>query len=372
MSKETEIKIERLLRLCADQDLGGVLLNTQPNFAWLSAGGTNGVDSSRDAGVATLFVRRDGKRFVLANKIEMARITTEELQGLGYEPIEFAWEEERANPELVAQLAQRLLAASAVIGADYSAGTGTRQIDAAISRERYQLTSEEIDRFRSLGADAGAAIGTMVRQLEPGLSEFEVARMAVHALAKVSATAVVTLVAGDQRLQRYRHPVPKNQIWKKVLMVVVCARRNGLITSLTRLVSAGKTTEDLRRHIQACAHVNAQLFAATRPGARGSKLYETAARGYQDAGFPGEEHLHHQGGAAGYRTRDWLAHPKCSEQVSERQAFAWNPSVTGAKVEETCLAFGDHVEIITASPGWPTISVKAGDQEYLLPDVLEL
>jgi antitoxin VapB len=372
MTREIEIKIERLLRLCADQDLGGVLLNTQPNFAWLSAGGTNGVDSSRDAGVATLFVQRDGKRFVLANKIEMARITTEELQGQGYEPVEFAWEEEKANPELVAQLAHGLTTANVVIGADYSAGTGTRQIDAAISRERYQLTPEEIDRFRSLGADAGAAIGNMVRELKPGLAEFEVARMAVDALAKVGATSVVTLVAADERLQRYRHPVPKNEIWRNVLMVVVCARRNGLIASLTRLVSAGKTTADLRLRVEACAQVNAQLFAATRPGTLGSELYETAARGYQAAGFPGEEHLHHQGGAAGYRTRDWVAHQKCSEKVSERQAFAWNPSVSGAKVEETCLAFADHVEIITASPGWPTITVKAGDQEYLLPDVLEL
>jgi hypothetical protein len=70
MSNEIEEKTERLVRLCKDERLGGVLINSQPNFSWLSAGGCNGVDASRENGVATLFVRRDGKRFVLANDEE--------------------------------------------------------------------------------------------------------------------------------------------------------------------------------------------------------------------------------------------------------------------------------------------------------------
>ena len=74
MSQEIEEKTERLVRLCSREGLGGVLINSQPNFAWLTAGGRNGVDSSRENGVATLFVRNDGKRFVLANKIGAVRV----------------------------------------------------------------------------------------------------------------------------------------------------------------------------------------------------------------------------------------------------------------------------------------------------------
>jgi len=103
----------------------------------------------------------------------------------------------------------------------------------------------------------------------------------------------------------------------------------------------------------------------------GADLYEVAARAYRDAGFPGEEHLHHQGGAVGYRTRDWVAHPTCTELVQDSQAFAWNPSITRSKVEETCIAFEDGIEIITTTQGWPAIASEANGK-YFLPDVLSL
>ena len=91
LSQEIEEKIERLVRVCSEQALGGLLINSQPNFSWLTAGGTNGVNLSTEAGVATLLVLRDGRRFVLASRIEIARMMTEELAGQGYEPVEFGW-----------------------------------------------------------------------------------------------------------------------------------------------------------------------------------------------------------------------------------------------------------------------------------------
>jgi antitoxin VapB len=155
-------------------------------------------------------------------------------------------------------------------------------------------------------------------------------------------------------------------------MVVACARRGGLIASLTRIVSAGHVPEELQRRTRAVADVYAKLLAATRPGTTGAELYEVAARAYAAAGFAGEEHLHHQGGACGYRTRDWVAHPACAERVHANQAFAWNPSCTGSKAEETCLAFAGRVESITQSPGWPQVSVQVDGREYHAPDVLAL
>src|SRR5262249_53112200 len=150
-----------------------------------------------------------------------------------------------------------------------------------------------------------------------------------------------------ERIQKYRHPLPTDLRWQKVLMIVVCARREGLIASLTRLVCAGAPPAELERRTRLTAEVNAKLYSATRPGVSGSDLYNVAAQSYAAAGFPGEEQLHHQGGACGYRTRDWVAHPKCLEIVKDNQAFAWNPSITGTKVEETVIVFGQRIETIT-------------------------
>jgi Xaa-Pro aminopeptidase len=369
---ELEEKTERVVGFLSAEGLGGVLLGAQHNFSWLTCGGTNGIDLSRESGAGALMVRRDGQRFVLANRIEMARLLAEELSEQDWEPVEFGWEEEKANPSFVADRARTLLAGGAALGSDLDVAGSARVVEGAFAYLRYKLTDSEIERFRALGRDAGEVIGAMARTLLPGLTEQEIARRTSDALAAYGAYSVVTLVAGDERLSSYRHPVPTARRWEKVVMIAVCARRAGLIASLTRIVCAGAVPDRLRHRTQLAARVNAQLFSATRPGVSGRELYEVAARAYRDVGFAGEELLHHQGGAAGYRTRDWVAHPYCQQKVMTRQAFAWNPSITGTKVEETCIAGGGAVEVITATPNWPSIPFEVDGCQYLLPDVLSL
>ncbi|HEV2705594.1 MAG TPA: M24 family metallopeptidase [Pyrinomonadaceae bacterium] len=371
MERSTEIaeKVGRVTRMLAAEGLGGVLVGAQHNFSWLTAGGTNGIDTSRDAGAGALLVRADGKCFVLANRIEMPRLLAEELASREFEPVEFSWEEEKASPTFLAERAGALLGGAA-LGSDLPIGAGVAVVEGALARCRYRLTSSEVERFRQLGSDAGQAVGQLIRKVEPGATEQEVARRAADALAAGGMRAVVCLVAADERISQFRHPVPTLRRWEKVLMLVVCARRGGLIVSLTRIVCAGAVDAELRRRTEAAARVNAHLLAATRPGANGSELYATAARAYREAGFAGEERLHHQGGAAGYRTRDWVAHPASAEVVQDGQAFAWNPSVTGTKVEETIIARRDGVEVVTATQDWPQVAVEVGGREYLSPGVL--
>lgn len=371
---EIAVKIERVVRMLHEEKLGGVLLNSQHNFSWLTAGGTNGVDLSTQAGVASLLVRNDGKCFALANRIEMPRLLAEEISAEDFEPVEFAWEEEQGQPAFIAARALALLdgGGGVALGTDLRLSAKFRTVEGALARCRYQLTDSEIERYRLLGRDAGIAIGNLVRTLAPGQTEQEVARLADAALAAHGAHSIVTLVAADERLQNFRHPVPAARNWEKGLMVVVCARRGGLIASLTRIVCAGTVPDELKRRTVASARVNAQLLSGTRPQATGAELYRLAARAYLEAGFEGQERLHHQGGACGYLTRDWVAHPSCAERVQVNQAFAWNPSITGTKVEETCLAFAGGIEAITSSPDWPQISVQVEGREYLSPDVLSI
>jgi Xaa-Pro aminopeptidase len=119
------------------------------------------------------------------------------------------------------------------------------------------------------------------------------------------------------------------------------------------MVCVGEIQSELRERTEAAAFVNAKLWDATRPGATGADLYQIAADAYAGVGFADEINLHHQGGAAGYKTREWVAHPKSAEVVKQNQAFSWNPSVSGTKVEETIIVPSDGYDIITRSPDFP-------------------
>lgn len=352
--------------------LGGVLISSQPNFSWLTAGGTNGVDLSREPGAGALLVRNDGKRFVLANCIEMPRLLNEELAGEDFEPVEFAWEAEKASPTLLAARALTLLNKNAALGSDVDVGSEALPVDAGLARCRYQLTTSEIERYHSLGSDAARAMGKLASGLAPGETEREIARRCADVLAAHDIHAVVTLVAADERIRRYRHPVPTDRRWEKMVMLVVCGRRGGMIASFTRIVCQGAIPDELRRRTIAAARVNAKLLAATRPGTTGAELYQVAARAYAAVGFEGEQLLHHQGGACGYRTRDWVAHPASAETVRPQQAFAWNPSITGTKIEETCIVAEDGVELLTSRSDWPQIPFAIDGRDYFSPDILPL
>jgi Xaa-Pro aminopeptidase len=271
---------------------------------------------------------------------------------------------------LLVDLAREVASTTAPIGADCPIGNAA-VFDAALIDARAPLTDEEIARYRTLGRDIATAIDSVCRTIEPGSTEIDVAAAATGAVARCGARAIVVLCGADERMARYRHPPPTSQRWTHGVMLVVCAERHGLVVALTRMVSAGPIAQGLRDRTRAAAGVFGALLNATTEGQTGRALYDIAARAYASAGFPGEERLHHQGGAIGYQARDWLAHPASDARVRERQAFAWNPSITGTKVEDTALLVDGRVEIITASANWPSHDVDVRGQVVKAPLVLE-
>jgi Xaa-Pro aminopeptidase len=370
-SRELDAKAERVVRLARESNLAGILIATQHNFAWLTGGRSNRVDGSRERGNGELLVAADGRRFVLANSIESGRVSGEALDGLDYQLIEYSWTDERADPSLSIRLAQQTLGGGE-IGADV-VGSPAAFVESQIARLRVPLLAEEIERLRRLGRETGVVVGSAVRTLEPGMTENQVAAVVGSALVAHGIRPVVLLVGADDRIARYRHPVATNRVWRARLLVACCAERDGLIVALSRMVSATPVNGDLGARTRATADVFAALLDATRADATGAQLFQTAASAYERAGFPGEERLHHQGGAIGYRAREWVAHPASQDVVRPAQAFAWNPSITGTKVEDTCLIDEtDRIEVITTSPEWPSSVRYVRGSQVRIPDVLEL
>ena len=368
---ELEEKTQRITALLDREDLGGVLLNAQHTFAWLTAGGNNAVDTSRENGVASLLVTRDGKRFILANNIETPRMLAEEVSADDFEPVGFSWQGEKAAP-LAIEKAKALIEKGSRLATDILMDGSTTAIEGKVAACRYHLTDAETERLRKLGKDAGAAMLRTIDKIAPGQTEIEIAETLRHQLSVGGMTSVVTLVAADERIANFRHPVPSLNSWHKTLLLVTCSKRDGLIVSHSRLICVGRVPDDLKARTEAAAFVNAALLDATRPGASGTELYNVAVRAYAACGFAADIDRHHQGGAVGYKTREWVAHPQSGEIVQPRQAFAWNPSITGTKVEETCIATAGGIEIITATPGFPQIAVTVGGTEYLSPGILSI
>jgi Xaa-Pro aminopeptidase len=89
------------------------------------------------------------------------------------------------------------------------------------------------------------------------------------------------------------------------------------------------------------------MHAATRPGATFGDVFAVAQAAYADAGFPDEWRDHHQGGSIGYQPRERVALPGDPTTIESGMAFAWNPSIAGAKAEDTIVIADGAARTVT-------------------------
>jgi Xaa-Pro aminopeptidase len=148
-----------------------------------------------------------------------------------------------------------------------------------------------------------------------------------------------------------------------------------LFASCTRIVAFDPPAWLSRRH-HAAATVEASAIAATRrvglDGGTAGDVFDAIRSAYAAVGWEDEWQKHHQGGAAGFAGREWIATPDHDAPVDLPMAYAWNPTVQGAKSEDTVLVTENGFEVLTETGEWPTLTVEAdnGDVTLSRPDVL--
>ena len=366
-AEEFAVKLERIGHFLTESDLDGVALSRGDNFAWLGCGADNLVNNAAETGVATLLARRDGVTLITSN-IEAERLQTEELDGLRLAGTEvFPWHEPAARHAILG----RVTAGGKFAVDDGSAGLPA--LPPEFNRLRYTLTDAEVERYRALGRDAADAMEAAAGAVESGMTEADAAALVAAQNRRRGVLPVVLLVAADDRIARWRHPLVKRAEVRRVAMLVICGRRHGLIAAVTRLVHFGELSADLAaRHRAVCA-VDAAMIAATVPGRTAADVFAAGRCAYAENGFPDEWRLHHQGGATGYQAREYIANPSCTEVVQAAQAFAWNPSIRGTKSEDTILAGPDGPEVLTPpSADWPVLKMEQDGAAVERADILVL
>ncbi|MCX5855899.1 MAG: peptidase M24, partial [Deltaproteobacteria bacterium] len=117
--------------------------------------------------------------------------------------------------------------------------------------------------------------------------------------------------------------------------------------------------------------IDCAFMAASRPGVPAREVLRKGVEAYGAKGYPEEWKLHHQGGSIGYNPRDYRVNPETPDIIQENQAFAWNPSITGTKSEDTILATSRDVELITKPVLYPTLSCEAEGSTFVRPNILE-
>lgn len=362
-SEEFQVKLDRLRNFMSQKGYDAVALTTQANYAWLTCGGDNHVVIASEGGVAYLLVTADGVH-LLSNNIEAPRQVEEELEGLSLTVHQEMWHDEDRD-----RMAQDVVG-DGKVASDGAWPKGSVNEVASLARLRWQLLEPEIERYRWVGKRTSAAMCQTAETIEPDMTEHEIAAVLGGALLSHGILPAVLLIATDERCYRYRHPVPTEKKLKRQAMLAIGARRWGLGVSATRMVYFGQPDEELRRRHEAVCRVDACLIRETVVGAAVKDIFARAIETYAATGYGEEWKKHHQGGATGYAPRDYRGGLRSSEVVLEGQAFAWNPSISGTKSEDTIIATAAGQEILSASDDWPLVEISYGDSTLGRPDIL--
>jgi Xaa-Pro dipeptidase len=304
-----------------------VVLSFAPDVAWYTGGFDVRIDRHQTAGSTVVVVSAEGE-WVVTDAIEAPRLAAEEPTLADLELVVHPW------PSSADDTVRDLVGPGAVTDLD-------------LQPLRMVLDEETIARYRVLGADTRAALDEATAGLTAATTELEVAGRLAEAAWRRDAHTPVLLVAGAERIERFRHPLPTTAPIGARAMVVTCVERGGLYACVTRFVHLDGTapvpelavTDELLRRMRE---------EATVEGATIGEAFDACRRFYAEAGFADEWQRHHQGGVTGYRSREVLAGPGDPTVIRPGMAFAWNPSVTGAKSEETFVLLEGGVREVLA------------------------
>ncbi len=362
---EFDAKLRLIREALSCDDLAAIRLRGSDWFAWLTCGGSSVIDTSSEEGIAEVLVT-PSDAVVLADRIDAARLRREEVGPRVPElpVVELSWQQLGARDEAVC----RLSASGGRVASDRPRGDEL-PLPAELAAARRRLTDAELVRYRALGADAARALTTALTQTTPAMSEADVATAVTASLLACQMWPVVVLVGGARRLQIYRHPTPQlDEPIGERTMVVACARREGLVADLTRSVYFRPPSDAERVAHATVARIEAAAFDASTNGATLGYVYGVICAAYAREGFAGAEADHHQGGLAGYRTREEIARPDSGTPIYTGAALAWNPSLPGVKVEDTVVVTDCGVDVLTVDPDWPSVIVEGRRR----PDILVL
>ncbi len=362
--EEVRIKLERVRNFLRENDLSAMLVKKQPNFSWITAGGVNFVGMATEMGVTSVLIT-EKDQFVIANKIEAKRMRDEEVDNM-FEVLEYEWYEDR-EMEIV-----KKIVGDGKVGCD-AVLPETQFVDNTFKKLRYELTEGEIERYLYLGEKLSKIVEEILMyETKPGETEIEVAGKISAKLWKEGIEPTAFMIASDERIRNYRHPISKNKKIEKLVMASVNARYKGLIATMTRMAHFGKIPESLRKQYKDNVEIECIMITKTKIGEEMRIPVLSAIEEYEKRGYKDEWKLHHQGGSMGYYPRDIRVTPTTMERVYRNQAFCWNPSITGTKSEDGFIITEKGPIMITKPVIFPTLRVEVEDMTFIKPDMLEV
>ncbi|WP_457963464.1 M24 family metallopeptidase [Arthrobacter sp. D1-29] len=353
--EDRAVKRRRVLDILDSTGRDSLLLTSHTALTWYLDGSRVHISLAGDP-IAALLVDREGDHLVTFNN-EAGRIAAEELPA-GVTLHSVPWYGNLHEAAAAVGLKTGSTRSTANLSAPHEGPLAEAAVADKLRAARQQLLPAESARYAQLSAELAGIMTDVLSTAKPDTTEFELVSALAGRVVAAGAEPLVLLCNGSSR-SGFRHPLATHSPLGRRAMAVVCARRDGLVSNITRWVrfDAGTPGElDAEARIAA---VEADVFDATVPGARLDRIFTEIKAAYLRHGFGADQwENHHQGGPAGYAGRDPRVTGAATDTVVLNQTFTWNPSGPGVKIEDTIQLTESGIQVLTLDERWPATLVN--------------
>ncbi|HXD85797.1 MAG TPA: M24 family metallopeptidase [Urbifossiella sp.] len=355
---DIDVKQAQVSWLLEQLECEAALFLAPPHIAWFTAGmNVRGLiaDSERPA------IYTNGRqRWLICSNIDTQRLFDEELDQLGFQLKEWAWESGRAELLLNVTTGRKVC--------------GDRPLpNMPQTSERLRpilriLSAFEQDEYRALGRVVAHAVEATARNLTKNSTEEEVAGQLGHRILHRGAEPLAISISADSRGAKFRRSGFTSAPIQQTCVLQATALRGGLFATASRTVAFGNPPEEFRKSHDLALRLAAIYRSLSRP----EETMTTARRAGQTVLGP-EFEFEHRFAQPGYGAGRFLAEELRRGGQDERfalgQALVWQPRVGPAAVVDSAIVTNDGGECVTPPTDWPFKRVLIRGKTQDIPDI---
>jgi len=340
-----------------------LIIGRRDNFAWYTCGGDNRVITTTERGFTVLVITQD-KTYCVAHLMDGPRVFDEELQGLEIEPMFLKWYEATLEEKAV-----QLTKGKKVIS-DIPVDMA-ECLPEKIYSMHYPLTEKEIEKCGWIGEKVEEIVCKVADEIKPGITEYDIQAMMLQEFGRYDIIVDNLLVGSDERILKYRHPVPTDKKVERFVLLHPAVKKRGLHANITRMLYLGdKVPDDIQKKYDIANMLEAAAVSMCIPGGKFSTIFDTRKKLLKQYGFEDEWERHFTGGPTGYQLCDACICNDPEAIVSPNQTYDWFITLPGVKVEELSVNTSKGWDILSVTGKWPVKEYSYDSQTFELPQIL--
>ncbi|MBY0515000.1 MAG: M24 family metallopeptidase [Gemmataceae bacterium] len=302
------------------------------------------------------------QRWLLCSNVDTQRLFDEELDGLGFQLKEWAWDAGRAD-----------LLLNVTTGRKVASDRPFPNIPQLTDRLRplIRVLSEfDLAAYRELGKVVAHAVEATARNLSRGQTEEEIAGQLGHRLLHRGAEPHALSVTADDRGTKYRRAGFTAARVAATCTLQATAHRGGLYVTCARTVSFGRPPDEFHAAFDHALRLAAAFRSVSRPDEGVGAAKAAAQTLLANSRFEFEWRHSQPGYGAGRFPAEELRRAGHDERFVLGQPVVWQPRVGPAALADTVLIGADGADPVTPPEGWPFKRVTIRGRAHDVPDML--